>query len=149
MLRRDEAAVAENGRPLQDVSELTDIARPMVIEQGFARLPRNARWRSTDRPADLLNEGEAACHAFIVGELACGNLHNRDEILSLLQALPSVPKVQDDEVLVFIGRHKLMGRGLGLIDVHLLASCALAGVGLWTLDRRLRAVAEALRLAAR
>jgi len=78
--------------------------------------------------ADLLSAGEAACHPFVIGELACGGIRNRQEVLSLLAALPSLPKAEEDEVLLLIERRRLMGRGLGLVDMHLLASCAMAGV---------------------
>jgi len=99
--------------------------------------------------AELLEAGEVACHTFVIGELACGNLRNRDHLLALLSALQSLPKAQDDEVLAFIDRHALAGKGLGLIDIHLLASCALADIGLWTRDKRLRQAASDLGLAHR
>ena len=102
-----------------------------------------------DALADLLNAGEVACHPFVVGELACGGIRNRSEILSLLSALPSLSKAEDDEVLLFIDRHSLTGRGLGLIDVHLLASCMLGGVPLWTRDRKLAGAAVELGLGLR
>jgi predicted nucleic acid-binding protein len=82
------------------------------------------------------------------GELACGNLRNRSEVLELLGNLPSVPAATDAEAMEFIERRALMGRGIGYIDVHLLASAALAGTArLWTRDRRLAAVAAELDLA--
>ena len=89
---------------------------------------------------------EVACHPFIIGELACGNLGNRAEFLSLLQALPALPVAQDEEILHFIGIHRLMGRGLGLIDIHLLASASLGKASLWTLDKRLQKAAHDLDL---
>lgn len=92
----------------------------------------------------LLTGAEVACHPFVVGELAGGNLRNRLEVLSLLQSLPSTPEVGHEELLRFVERHRLMGRGLGLIDVHLLASSRLAAIPLWTLDRRLREAAIVL-----
>jgi predicted nucleic acid-binding protein len=104
--------------------------------------------RHQDRLADILDQGEALGHPFVLGELACENLNNRKEILELLSALPQAPKVDDDELLFFIDRHQLSGRGIGLIDVHLLASCLLAQARIWTADKRLHAVAETLRLAA-
>jgi predicted nucleic acid-binding protein len=85
----------------------------------------------------LLNEGHVVCHPFIVGELACGNLRNRSGILSLLQTLPMAIHAEHDEVMQFIETHGLMGKGLGFIDMHLLASAILTKVPLWTLDRRL------------
>jgi len=91
-----------------------------------------------------LSEGQVLCHPFIVGELACGNLKNRMEILSLLQTLPAVRKADDDEVLQFIERHHIMGKGLGYIDAHLLASSMLSHVPLWTLDKRLSDAAASL-----
>jgi len=97
----------------------------------------------------LLSAAEVACHPFVVGELACGNLKNRSEILSLLQSLPSVPEVANEELLRFVERHRLMGRGLGLIDAHLLAAAKLATIPLWTLDKRLREAAMGLHAAHR
>jgi predicted nucleic acid-binding protein len=96
--------------------------------------------------ADLLNDGEVACHPFIVGELACGNLKNRAVILSLLEALPTASTVDHEEALTFIESHGLMGKGLGYVDVHLLASAALSGIPLWTLDKRLEQAADLLRI---
>jgi predicted nucleic acid-binding protein len=97
---------------------------------------------------ELLNDGEAAIHPFIIGELACGNLKNRKEIISLLHALPHIDKADDDEVLFFIEKHKLMGLGVGLIDLHLLASCKLGDVKLLTKDKRLWEAADPLNLLA-
>ncbi|MBI2901254.1 MAG: type II toxin-antitoxin system VapC family toxin [Planctomycetes bacterium] len=99
--------------------------------------------------ASLLHAGEVLRHPFVVGELACGGIRNRSRILRLLQALPAVPKAQDDEVLLFIDRHRLAGAGLGLIDMHLLASCLLAGAALWTRDARLAGAAAKLGLASK
>src|SRR5512139_682343 len=84
-----------------------------------------------------LNIGFIACHPFIIGELACGNLVNRSEILMLLKALPSLPIVETIEILDFIENKALMGRGLGYIDIHLLASAIIGSAVLWTYDRRL------------
>ncbi len=94
----------------------------------------------------LLNDGEAAIHPYVIGELACGNLKNRKEIISLLHALPHLDKASDDEVLFFIEKHKLMGLGVGLIDIHLLASCKLGKTRLLTKDKRLRAASRKLNV---
>ncbi len=99
---------------------------------------------SDDHLAELLHTGDAACHPFVIGELACGNLGNRRTILTLLSALP---KVSDAEAIDFIEHHRLMGKGLGWVDVHLIASCALAGVTLWTRDKRLTEAASQLKCA--
>ena len=94
----------------------------------------------------LLLDAEVACHEFIIGELACGNLKNRDEILILLQSLPSSLTVDHQEFLYFIDKHRLMGRGIGFVDVHLLASAQITNVPIWTADNRLKAAAKDLRL---
>jgi predicted nucleic acid-binding protein len=94
-----------------------------------------------------LEAGQVLMHPFVVGELACGNLNNRVELLSLLRDLPPAPVATDTEALGFIDRHELMGRGIGYLDVHLLASVALADPArLWTRDKRLAIVADSLRL---
>ena len=95
----------------------------------------------------LLMDAEVMCHPFIIGELACGNLKNRNEIISLLQSLPMAPTVEFDELLFFIDRNYLMGKGVGFVDVHLLASAQLAGVPLWTADKKLKSAADQLELA--
>jgi len=100
--------------------------------------------RSEAKLAALLRDEQVLSHPFVIGELACGHIRNRAEILALLAALPKAPKADDGEVLTFIEDHRLAGRGLGLIDVHLLASCALVGVGLWTRDRHLAATAASV-----
>lgn len=86
---------------------------------------------------ELLNKGRVACHPFIIGELACGNLKNRSLILSLLNSLPRTIVAEHEEVIQFIENKNLMGKGLGYVDVHLLASAVLTGVPLWTRDRKL------------
>ncbi len=93
----------------------------------------------------LLEQSQVVMHPLIVGELACCNLKNRTELLRLWQSLGSVPVTNNEEVLYFIEQHKLMGRGIGYIDVHLLASVFLeAGTKLWTLDKRLAQIASEL-----
>jgi predicted nucleic acid-binding protein len=94
----------------------------------------------------LLNNGGVVCHSFIVGEIACGNLSNRTEILSLLQALPLVNHAEHQEVMHFIENYSLMGKGLGYIDMHLLASAVLTKIPIWTLDKKLKEVASKLAL---
>ena len=95
---------------------------------------------------ELLNEGKVAIHPFITGELACGNLKNRKEIIALLHALPHIKKADDDEVLLFIEKHKLAGLGIGLIDIHLLASCKLGNAQILTKDKLLLDTAQQLKV---
>jgi predicted nucleic acid-binding protein len=92
----------------------------------------------------LLHAGDVVCHPFVIGELACGFMENRKEIFSLLRALPPAVEAGHDEALAFLERHKLMGRGLGWVDVHLMASAILSETPLWTLDKKLKL--ESLRL---
>lgn len=86
-------------------------------------------------------------HPFVLGGLACGNLRSRQETLRLLGNLPSAGKASDSEVLQFIELNKLMGKGIGFTDAHLLAATALTGdAKLWTRGKRLSAVARRLKL---
>jgi predicted nucleic acid-binding protein len=99
----------------------------------------------TAKLSSALERGLVFTHPFIVGELACGRMRNRSEVLALLQSLPRAPVASDDEALRYIDVHQLMGRGIGYVDVHLLASVALSGeLRLWTRDRRLAEVAGEL-----
>jgi predicted nucleic acid-binding protein len=94
---------------------------------------------------DLLERATVITHPFVVGELACGILGDRSSILELLQDLPAAAVAEGEEVLGFIERHVLHGKGIGYVDVHLLASVALTeGAKLWTRDKRLRVVAQTL-----
>lgn len=110
-----------------------------------------AHLRGTNRAlATALDAGRVLMHPFVLAELACGNLRNRGELLGLMRSLPAAPVATEDEALTYIERNALMGRGIGYIDVHLLASAALAGTArLWTTDGRLKAVAADLELAFR
>jgi predicted nucleic acid-binding protein len=94
------------------------------------------------RLATLLQEGEVLIHPWVIGELACGNLRNRSQVLDLLQGLPEATVANDAEVLLMIERELLIGRGIGYVDAHLLASARLSHCRLWTQDRRLAAVAQ-------
>jgi predicted nucleic acid-binding protein len=95
---------------------------------------------------DLLNDGTVWCHDFIIGEIACGHLNKRREILSLMKALPRVTVAEHEEVLAFIDTNTLMGKGIGLIDAHLLASALLSQVKIWTLDKKLHMISERLHI---
>jgi len=98
---------------------------------------------------NLLNAGQVYVHPFVVGELALGNLRQREDILDILNNMPRSKIATDEEVMVLINQSKLYGLGIGYIDTHLLASTRLTpGSFLWTLDKRLRAVANQLRLLA-
>ena len=94
----------------------------------------------------LLVDAEVMCHQFIIGELAGGNLKNRNEIISLLHSLPMAPTIEFEEFLFFIDRNHLMGKGIGFVDVHLLAAAQLTGIPLWTTDKKLKSSADQLEL---
>ena len=89
---------------------------------------------------DLLADSKAVVHPFIIGELACGNLKNRAEILHLLSELPQSIVAEQGEVLKLVDSKRLFGTGLGWIDAHLLASALLSSV---TLISYVKAVREA------
>jgi predicted nucleic acid-binding protein len=95
---------------------------------------------------NLLNDGIVLCHPLIMGELACGNLKDRSTILSFLQLLPMSIEAEHEEVLSFIENNRLMGKGMGYMDVHLITSAVLTGVPIWTLDKKLAQAADRLHV---
>ena len=95
----------------------------------------------------LLNLGEVIMHPFIIGELACGNLPNRKNVLYLISMLPKTSIATDSEVLKLLEENSLYGLGLGWVDLHLLASSLISHVTLWTLDKRLAKTAQKLGVA--
>jgi predicted nucleic acid-binding protein len=103
--------------------------------------------KGDDHLARLLDNGRVLCHPFVIGELACGNLKNRSEILNALQELTSTPAIEFDEYMQFVEHNRLYGIGIGLVDVHLLASALLADAPLWTADKRLKKAAMDLGIA--
>jgi predicted nucleic acid-binding protein len=101
-----------------------------------------------ERLASLLDAGSVLVHPFVIGELALGNMRRRSIVLGTLEDLPQAEVATHAEVLGFIDRHALFGRGAGYVDAHLLAATRLtSGARLWTKDRRLGEVAELLDLA--
>lgn len=95
--------------------------------------------------ARMLDSAGVLTHPFVIGEIACGTLRDRGTTLQLLQDLPAAPVADGNEVLAFIERRRLHGKGIGYVDAHLLACVALtAGAVLWTRDKALRSAAEAL-----
>jgi predicted nucleic acid-binding protein len=98
--------------------------------------------------ARLLDSGRVLMHPFVIGELALGSMRRREVVLAALLNLPRAEAATDAEVLSFIASQALAGRGIGYVDVHLLAAVRLAGgAQLWTKDNRLRRIAEELGLA--
>ena len=100
----------------------------------------------------VLHAGEVCMHSQVLGELACGSLKDRALRISQWRAMPRLASVTDAQAMAFIEWHRLMNRGLGFVDVHLLAAAAaaaaaVAGARLWTRDKRLAEAASALNLA--
>ncbi|NJL26490.1 MAG: PIN domain nuclease [Thermoanaerobaculia bacterium] len=108
-------------------------------------------FRGSDRAAALAGHLESnlvLLHPWVLGELALGGLGPRREaVIADLKRLPAAPLVSDDEVLELILARRLSGRGVGWVDVHLLAAALVARCGLWTFDGRLGGVTRELGVA--
>lgn len=88
----------------------------------------------------LLDHSSVLSHPCVIGELALGNLRNRDEILGLLRDLPQAVVAEHDEVLRLIADRRLHDHGIGYVDAQLLAAARLTpDAALWTKDKRLAA----------
>lgn len=100
-----------------------------------------------DLLSTLLLQNQVCMHSMVLGELACGNLRNRSELMSLWQNLPTLLETNHAEALLFLETYQLMGTGIGFVDLHLLASTRLnPAVRLWSRDKRLDAKAFQLGL---
>ena len=93
---------------------------------------------------ELLLSNQVCIHPFVLGELSCGNILNRKEVLSLLRTLRSIDLVLDEEVFILIEDRELFGKGLGFIDFHLLASALIHHIPIWTRDKSLKRIAGEL-----
>jgi predicted nucleic acid-binding protein len=98
------------------------------------------------RLKSLLFDEQVLCHPFVIGELACRALQRREEILTMLKALPEAHLLEHEEVMSFLEARRLYGRGIGWVDAHLLASTLLTGCALWPFDKPLRRAAAALNV---
>ncbi len=97
----------------------------------------------------LLSFDEVAAHELVAGELLVGDRGGRHELLLAYDRIYRAATVPHPEVIEFVRHRKLNGRGVGWIDVHLLASALVSRVRLWTADSRLQAVASELGIAYR
>ena len=102
--------------------------------------------RPNARLISMLKAELVSMHPWVIGELVCGNLADRANVLYLLSSLPRAVIATDDEVLFFIDKHGISGKGIGYLDMHLLAAAALGSLHIWTRDRRLYQVASSLGL---
>jgi predicted nucleic acid-binding protein len=111
-------------------------------------------WIDHVRAADggvlaLLGRGRVLCHPFVIGEVGLGGFRGRDAFLVELNKLPAAEIASHHEVMEFVERHRLFGRGIGYVDAHLLAAVFLTSdAKLWTRDKRLKEAASKLSLAA-
>lgn len=105
--------------------------------------------RSDPKLVSALDEGLVATHPFVIGELACGTMQRRGEFLDLLARLPRLDPVDHEEALHLVDTRHVWGRGLGWVDVHLLAAAIVGDASLWTADRRLAEAAADLGVPAR
>lgn len=116
-------------------------------------LPDTTVWVDHLRNSDAtltqaLQDGKVIMHIMVIGELACGNLANRARQLMDWRSLPRIRDGNHEAVLNFIESSRLMGRGIGLVDAHLLFSVYNhQGSLLWTRDNSLRTLAEELGIA--
>lgn len=102
--------------------------------------------KPVERLMDLIRQDRAIVHPFVVGELACGYLHPRDEIIHFLRRLPEAVQATDDEALTLLENRRLYGKGLGWVDVHLLASARISHCAIWSLDKPLAQAAKTFGL---
>lgn len=106
--------------------------------------------RRNDQLVNLLENGLVVCHPFVVMEIACGTPPNRRAIIDMLGEIESTTLATTGEILAMLERHRLYGRGCGLVDLSLLASVFLTDKALlWTFDKRLAQVANELHKAYR
>lgn len=104
--------------------------------------------RNDEHLSRLLESEQVVMHPMVIGELAMGNLANRQQILEDFGKLPEISVATHEEVLFFIERHQLMGTGVGYVDAHLIAACVLhEATQLWTRDRWMLEVADELDIA--
>ena len=136
----DWVAPNRNWKTFPDAHEMADILVDTSVWIDFLR---------SGKPEleSLLMGNRVVMHPMIIGELACGNLKNRQSLLKLWNSLTTLTQASHKEVLYFIEHQQLMGRGIGYVDSHLLASVVLAtNVRLWTFDKRLAEVASSLNV---
>lgn len=101
--------------------------------------------RGTDSQlAELLRLGQVLVHPFVTGEISLGSIRQRQTVIQLLGFQRQAPLASHAEVMSLIEQERLHGLGIGLVDVHLLASARSSGAMLWTRDKRLDAIAARL-----
>jgi len=103
---------------------------------------------SNDEVVRLLNDELVVSHEYVVAELACGSLKSREDTIGYLKALVTLPTVSITEAMILIESRALFSRGIGLVDVQLLASTLISpDTQLWTWDNSLHDIAAELGIA--
>ena len=97
--------------------------------------------------AEMLTHENVLMHSMIIGELACGNLKDREGLMEMWKELPVIPTISDTSAVEFLEEKNLMGTGIGFIDIHLLAAVEQNSTILWTRDKNLLSAANLLGLA--
>lgn len=97
----------------------------------------------------LLQNDDVATHAFVRLELALGSIANRRQVLAELAKLHQVPVADTTDLFLLVESRRLERRGIGITDLHLIASALLdRSLSIWTRDRRLGEIAHQLGLRA-
>lgn len=92
----------------------------------------------------LLDRDEVIGHELVYGELLIGDRGGRTKFLAAYEKIQQASIVPHHEVVAFVCRRELHGRGVGWIDIHLLASAIVGRFRLWTADASLAALAQEL-----
>jgi predicted nucleic acid-binding protein len=97
---------------------------------------------------DLLGRDDVAGHQMIFGELLLGDVAGtRKHLLDAYTQMHHAVAIPHEEVVEFVRVRRLSGRGVGWVDINILASAVVAGFPVWTADSRLSAIASELRIA--
>jgi predicted nucleic acid-binding protein len=95
----------------------------------------------------LLDRDEVTGHDFVYGELLIGDIGGRKQLLASYGQMHQAPMATHGEVAELVRARRIHGRGLGWVDVHLLASALIGHLKLWTADPRLAMLASELGIA--
>jgi predicted nucleic acid-binding protein len=95
----------------------------------------------------LLGLDQVAGHELVYGELLIGDRGGRGKVLAAYEQMQQASIVPHLDVVAFVRARGLYGRGVGWIDIHLLASAIVERLQLWTADPRFGAVAKELGVA--
>lgn len=90
----------------------------------------------------VLGRDDAVGHEMVFGELLIGDVGGgRKNLLEAYLQMHQAPTVAHHEVVQFVRDRRLGGRGVGWVDVNILASAVVGGFQVWTADPRFLALA--------